>query len=671
MKILLKFMAVFLVVVLAGCGSHSSSDDDNDSGGGDTPETPVAAISLTAEKNTIATGEGVQVSVRLYNSSGQLITTQKVVSFSLNNPILASISSPVTTSNGQVSGTLTAGSTEGSVTLTASVDDVTEELTLEISDRLPAADITMSSNPASITTGGTAVVSARVVDSDGQPMPDGTSVSFSVNNTALGSIVPQATVSGGDGVALATFSAGSDTVGTATITATSGSVSSTTTVNVTGAAAGSIEFISAEPQIIVIKNNGGQETSLIQFLVKDSGGNPVLGSQTVRFTLSGPNGGEYLGSTPGATTVDVGTVSGVASTTLHSGTIPGTATVVASVVGSTLSSSSGVIAIGGGTPSAKHFSLSTETLNLEGLAYDGMTTDITARLADRYGNYNVLQGTAVSFYAECGAINRAINLSAEGEGSVTFRTQEPRPHNVVRDAFDNAVATLYASRLGVTINDDNNPRNGLCTIVAVVDGEEEFVDANANGEYDLGETFVDTYDDIHLDKDDDSMELEPGQIAAGNPYDPTFEHLIVDRDEDGTFDGMNGSWDANKRIAKQIKLLMTGVPGMTIADENGTQISSISVPDGGSAVVYFSLHDLYYNPPIAGTEFDVSVDVGAISGTTEYTYLDTSVPGAPIFSVRITDDDPGDADPSEFGTLVFEWTWKGSDYATSVEVEVD
>ncbi|MCW4011403.1 MAG: Ig-like domain-containing protein, partial [Candidatus Bathyarchaeota archaeon] len=375
------------------------------------------------------------------------------------------------------------------------------------------------------------------------------------------------------------------------------------------------------------------ETSIVQFLIKDTNGDPVAGSQTVTMTLSGPNGGEYIGSVEGTTTLDVGSVDGYATVVLHSGTVPGPVTITATVDGTSLSTASGVIAIGGGIPSEGHFSLSTTTLNIEGFAYDGITADITARIADRYGNYNVLEGTSVSFYSECGAIDRAVNLNGQGEGSVVFRTQQPIPENVdiatgSADviAYEQEIIADYSNLLGVTIANTNNPRDGLCTIVAVVDGEEEFTDSNANGVYDLSsnESFDDTYDDVHLDMDDDSESIAYGAEVPGVPYDSSFEDLIVDRNQNGSFDGMNDAWDSNKRISQTIKLLYTGVPWLSIGDGAGSSVSSVAVADGSSTVLYFSLHDSMFNPPISGTSLDISSDVGKLNGTTTYTYLDTS-----------------------------------------------
>ncbi len=684
----IKLILLLFVVVLFGCGQQSGSDDSDSgsssgSGTTTTEETEtVSAILLSTTTSTIATGESATISARLLNSSGQLVTESKTVEFTLSAPALASINSPGVTASGTLNRTLTANNIEGEVTVTASVDSATTTLTIEISDELAAATVNVTTNPTTITVGGTSVVSAEVLDSNGDPMAAGTNVNFEVNNTALGTVVSSASISGSLGIAQATFSAGT-TAGTATITATSGAATGSTTIAIDSADAGSIEFVSADPQIVVLKGSGGTEASLVTFLVRDTNGDALAGSETVNLVLSGPNGGEYIGGTAGVTSLDVGTEDGYAEVTFHSGTIPGTATITATVDGTSLSTSSGVIAIGGGVPSEGHFSLSTTQFNLEGLEYDGIEATINAKIADRYGNYNVLEGTSVSFYSECGAIDRSVNLDSEGEGSVGFRTQRPDPYDVTMNAFDQAIADDYLDSLGVVIDDTNNPRNGLCTIIAVVDGEEEFTDANADGLYDLGESFDDTYDDIHLDKDDDSFDIAQGAETTGNPYDSSFEDLVVDRfiddDDDGVadsgtvgvFNGKNGVWDSNKRISQPIKLLFTGTPTVSIADSNGNPITSLSISDGGSATIYYSLHDENYNPPIGGTTMDISTEVGALTGVTKFEVIDTAIPGAAINELVISDSNPGDSESAEFGVMTFTWDWKGIEFTYTLAVTVD
>lgn len=679
---LFKFFPILIMLLLFGCGQQDGATTDTTEDVTDDPVvTEVAAIQISASPRAIGIGETSTITVNLYNEGGQPVTETTTVNFNLDNRDLASMIPIGSTSSGTISETLTAADSDGLVTVTATAGGESDSITIQIvGDEVAVAEVNATANPSSITVGGTAVVRAEVLDSAGDPIPDGTLVNFSVNNSVLGSVISTATTT--NGIAQATFSASDTNTGSAVVTAEAGVFSDTASIEVIPAVAGSIEFVSATPQVVVLDGAGGQETSSVSFVVKDSGGNPVAGSQEVRLTLSGPNGGEYIGPTPGVTSLEVGTVNGVATTILHSGTIPGPATITATVVDDpALTTSSGVIAIGGGVPSAGHFSLSTSVKNLEGLAFDNLTADIQALIADRYGNYNVLQGTSVSFYSECGAIDRSVSLDAIGAGTVTFRTQTPDPEDVeIRSggAADNCdICDTVNSRISDyefflnPIAGANNPRDGLCTIIAVVDGEEEFNDSNADGLYTVGESFEDTYDDVHLEKDDDNFDIVPNVAGdtssydAGEPYDTDFEDLVVDRNEDGFFDGLNEAWDSNKRIAKPIKLLITGSPIIALSE------SSVTVPDSGNYTVHFSVHDVNYNTPIAGTSVDVSADVGSVSGTTSVEFLDTSIPGPVVYSVTISDDNPGDSDPADVGTLEVIVDWLGNEYAFSIPVTVN
>ena len=675
MRIKKIFLTVLLIFV-AGCGSETqtASTVDTPSSGDTTTAVQVADISISASPAAINPLATSNVTVVLLNSTGQPIQSAKDIVFSLSAPALGTITPSVTTSSGSTTQTFTAKNIEGVVTVTATADSKSASQDIQISHTIAASTLSATASPASITNGATSVVSATVLDGDGNPMPNGTTVNFSVDNTALGTIVSAGTTT--DGVAKATFTAGTASAGTATITATSGVAKNTTTIEVNAATAGSIQFVSADPQIIAIKGSGGQETSQVKFVVLDSSGNPIASSTEVSLELSGPNGGEYLGDNSTDKSLTVGTdSSGEVTTILHSGTIPGPATITATVLDAAqkptnLATSSGVIAIGGGTPSAGHFSLSLGKRNLPGLDTDNVTDNVLTLLADRYGNFNVLTGTTVSFYSECGAIDRAVSLDSIGQGTVTFRSQDPRPLDITPDPIgtaqgsgscgavcdeENSFISTYKDIFGVDITADpsgRNPRDGICSIIAVVDGEEEFTDQNADGLYNTGEPFVDSYDDIHLDMDDDPEDVV--SPVPGKPFDPSFEDLIVDRNGNGTFDGMNGLWDSNKRIEKRIDLLMTSDILYLV-----TNTSSINVPNGGSQTIWFALHDRNYNRPAGGSSLTVAFSgTGTFTGDTNINFIDSNVPGTDFFSVTITDAD-ATKNESTPATVKFSFTSNG------------
>jgi hypothetical protein len=463
-----------------------------------------------------------------------------------------------------------------------------------------SSNITVAANPTSLTANGTSTITATVKDSNGNLVADGTSVTFSLSSVAYGSL-SNTTVTTAAGVATTTFTAGTVS-GSVTITATSGGNSNFADLTVGSVSAGSIQFVSASPKILGIKGTGQSETSTIQFLVNDVNGNPVNGA-VVNFVMTGPNGGEFIGdidSTP--TTASAATVNGIASVLLHSGTIAGPVTITATttIANGPISSSATPISIGGGVPSATHFSLGTTILNLEGFNIINLQSIINAFMADRFGNYNVLKGTSVSFYTEAGAIDRQgitgedINDACHGPGpdpacnagaaGALLRTQDPMPQDVSPALAVDALSIYFGGNepfrvdgAGIT----HNPRDGWVTIVAATKGEETFLDENLDGLFtrsykndkcpysdgvicecdggvvggyagfvlqgekcsDLGkpgglrsEGFIDLPEDPFIDVNDDGLR-DDGQ-TLGHPYEQ-----FIDADGNGIFDSTNGKWD--------------------------------------------------------------------------------------------------------------------------------
>jgi hypothetical protein len=149
--------------------------------------------------------------------------------------------------------------------------------------------------------------------------------------------------------------------------------------------------------------------------------------------------------------------------------------------------------------------------------------------------------------------------------------------------------------------------------------------------------------------------------------------LIVDINNNGIFDGMNNSWDSVKKIVGRVNLLYTGEPIVSIGDGAGNVYATtdeIVIPDGGLKRVYFSVHDLYFNSPIAGTSFSVTTSAGNIQGDTDYEFIDTAVPGAPVFYVDIYDSLPGSANLVSVGSLKITVDWKGVERSYSRFVRI-
>jgi hypothetical protein len=96
----------------------------------------------------------------------------------------------------------------------------------------PPASVTVAADPQTIVADGvsTATVAATVVDMYGNPVADGTVVTFATDLGSLGSASVTRTTTGG--LTAATLTSG-DRPGTATVTATAGTVSATAVINFT------------------------------------------------------------------------------------------------------------------------------------------------------------------------------------------------------------------------------------------------------------------------------------------------------------------------------------------------------------------------------------------------------------------------------------------------------
>lgn len=260
----------------------------------------------------------------------------------------------------------------------------------------------------------------------------------------------------GNGIQPATYTNRGCTRGTDTITAAIGSSSSTITIGVDAASIGTIQFLGSDlsGKSIVLKGSGGlgrQESSLLSFKVLDQN-NQGLAGVRVDFSASTTTGG--LSISPLFGTTDA---SGVVTTTVSSGTIPTPVRIFAQASrnGKTISGLSDTLIISTGLPIQKSMSLSVDSYNINGWAIDGTIANVTIRMADQYGN-PISDDTAVSFVTEGGAIG-----SSKQGGCTTLN-----------------------GGCSVQLSSQNfRPTNGRVTILAYVQGLENFTDSNGDGQY--------------------------------------------------------------------------------------------------------------------------------------------------------------------------------------------
>lgn len=210
----------------------------------------------------------------------------------------------------------------------------------------------------------------------------------------------------------------------------------------------------------------------------------------------------------------------------------------------------------GTKPSGSHISLDCTPNQIPALtAHDCLyshysnpeTVKCTLKMADRLGLI-VGVATPVSFMAEAGDISPVATSPSypadpEALGHADGYLEvfgAPLPADV--DPLPGEISAPVDFGCGLRTA---NPRDGYVTVIAWVRGEEGFVDLNQNGQYDVGEPFVD--------------EGEPFVDANDNgKWDPG--EWFLDVNGDGKYTGSNGKWDVDTIIWSQTRIVYTGLP---------------------------------------------------------------------------------------------------------------
>ncbi|GIW40426.1 MAG: hypothetical protein KatS3mg076_1003 [Candidatus Binatia bacterium] len=120
-----------------------------------------------------------------------------------------------------------------------------------------------------------------------------------------------------------------------------------------------------------------------------------------------------------------------------------------------------------GVPSARSFSLAADLLNISGRVSFGLTSTITAFVADRFGN-PVSANTLVRFATDGGGVTSQNTTDLLGRTAALLTSQSPIPPS------------------------------GIATVTASVLGEEDFVDVDGDGVFDEG---TDVFDPVLHDQD--------------------------------------------------------------------------------------------------------------------------------------------------------------------------
>jgi hypothetical protein len=556
MRYLKYWMLLALAVFLAACGGGgnpgSSSSTTTTTTTTTTTSAPAVALSLVNAAGTALTTNAISKSANYYakavvtSASGSVLANQ-LVTFSTTYTIAtlagsASDATALTDSNGVAKVLISPLSltTTGAASLTAAAYVGTTSATASLSFSTSAANVTLSSlaaSPASIAALGTSAVS--VVGMVDGVAASGVVVNFSAN---CGTFSPSSVTTPSSGVASSTYQSLSTCGGTSvTLTASAaGATDVTSTVAVAAARATNILFDSVTSpstgKIFVSNAASGVKNATLRFKVVDSSGTTGLASRAVSFSLSSTTAaaGVTFSSAASGVTTDS---SGYVSVTVASGSVPVPVVVTATLDSdSTIKASSNSLSVTSGVPSQLKAVLEPALHSLEALSHTGLTTTLTFSVSDRSGN-NVPDGTAVTFVAASGNVTGSCTLT-NSLCTVTYRA------------------------------DGTAPANGRDIVLAYLNGEEGFVDANGDGVYTSGETFYPTgtvYKDV-----DGSLafssgdELVPGGTTGTSACASDTSSVAFTSTYPSVGGTCNSAWSGAIKVRKQTTITWAKGSGASI-----------------------------------------------------------------------------------------------------------
>lgn len=353
---------------------------------------------------------------------------------------------------------------------------------------------------------------------------------------------------------------------------------------------------------------------------------------------------------------------GTATLNLYAPDQPGQATVTAEyyndATGESASQSLSIIfsdkAVPGQGPVDGKLRLTCDAINIGALRVPVPDIKVTCNLTAQTRTGSAIPSAALSpeFRTEAGAVTIETD-SYTGERVYLYspKSGPSAPKDVPPDP---AVAEpVRNDNTGL----ERNPRDGLATIIAIVDGEEAFTDVNGNGEYDQGEPFIDA--------------AEPWVDANDNDkHDPGEE--FIDLNGNNTWDAGNGQWDATTKIFAIYKILWTGALHSSPETSRLGAVTT-NIFDSGKAEIRAYVLDANMNPvaafqensdylewtlsssgdalsndpttPALSAAYGFQFDTAANSERKRWKILPNSFE-APQYTFTVEDGYPGDTDPA-------------------------
>ncbi len=344
------------------------------------PGPPDTIVAVASRESLVADGaQTSSIRVVVLDAQAHRVADGVPVSFSVEDPATRLPEGSLSAYSGQTEGgevavTYTApqGAGDGEAAVSVESGNAVAQVTIALTDEavgsvsLDVADGILPADGQATT-----VVTAAVKTTVGEPVADGTVVSFSATG---GSFLPSAASATVDGAAEVTYVAGTR-AGPVVITATVGGVTQTISLDLE---AGPVAALSILPSLSRIPPDGQTPTRLL-VRAEDASGNPVDGTVSVSTSL-----GTLWTDSPDQAVASVELVNGEGTVNL-SATENGTATVRAVMSALETSAEIQVGFLSSGEPANVLFTLSQDSVTVAGVGEDEVATlDIT--VVDEGGN---------------------------------------------------------------------------------------------------------------------------------------------------------------------------------------------------------------------------------------------------------------------------------------------
>jgi len=513
-EISLKFSAVALAVLLAGCGGGGSDGYYNTKGsttgnalnpstGEEVKSVNISSIELIDRNGSLTqaiAAEGVIAKVKVTDQSGKGISGALVTFTVTGGVVLGSSNGAVlTNTSGEASISVKPENlnTNGAYQISAVADfDGAEASTPALNFSLQATNIMLVDLTAASTqleSGGSTNITLKTQDANTKVNQNNVNVEFTA---PCGKFEPATVVSSNQGNVTTTYKAiGTDgklCTGTQKISARGLNIQEVgIDVSIKALEANSLVYTSNKVNL-GIRKSGSASSGQIEFTLY-ANGVPIADQDVLIEKVQAPEDLSFVSFGNQNNKTIKSDSNGKVIVNLYPGDKPGPVEIRATLVSDkNVSAVSKNVSVSIGRVTQDGLSLSVSKNSLQNVI-DGDTATITARMVDRTRN-PVPDGTVISFVSEGGKVEPNCS-TVQGVCSVTLTTQEPRP-------LDNRV-----------------------TVLAYVEGDKSFTDLDGDNLYtkgvdrllsNIGSFFRDDNEDNQYNKDYGIGEFLYNRAVLGN-----------------------------------------------------------------------------------------------------------------------------------------------------------